>query len=160
MNDTFDPYHKWLGIPPDEQPPNNYCLLGLHEFEDDPDVIANAADQRMSHLRSFQTGESTLLAQALLNEVSAARICLLNVQRKAQYDQALRRQFSAHDAPANASPTSRQPFQPGGAAPQHLGAPSPGSPLRSPPPPDSPDDSLPSQAPSPPGAAPRFTGPE
>jgi hypothetical protein len=25
----FDPYHVWLGIPPHEQPPNHYRLLGI-----------------------------------------------------------------------------------------------------------------------------------
>ncbi len=30
---NFDPYHKWLGIPPDEQPANHYRLLGLELFE-------------------------------------------------------------------------------------------------------------------------------
>ena len=46
---SFDPYHKWLAIPPEEQPPNHYRLLGVSPFESDPDVIENAADQRMAH---------------------------------------------------------------------------------------------------------------
>jgi hypothetical protein len=25
----FNPYHRWLGIPPDEPPPTHYRLLGL-----------------------------------------------------------------------------------------------------------------------------------
>ncbi len=58
MADPFDPYHVWLGIPPDEQPPNHYRLLGIKLFEPNPDVIAHAADQRMSHLRSFQAGDN------------------------------------------------------------------------------------------------------
>ena len=29
MDEQFDPYHKWLGIPPEEQPPNYYRLLGV-----------------------------------------------------------------------------------------------------------------------------------
>ncbi len=41
----FDPYHVWLGIPPTNRPLNNYTLLGIAEFEDDPRVIANAADR-------------------------------------------------------------------------------------------------------------------
>lgn len=31
--ENFDPYHKWLGIPPDEQPANDYRLLGHGLFE-------------------------------------------------------------------------------------------------------------------------------
>ena len=42
----FDPYHKWLGIPPEEQPPNHYRLLGLPPFEADLDVIDAAAKAR------------------------------------------------------------------------------------------------------------------
>jgi hypothetical protein len=29
MAGPFDPYHRWLGIPPQEQPPNHYRLLAL-----------------------------------------------------------------------------------------------------------------------------------
>ncbi|HVA48109.1 MAG TPA: hypothetical protein VNH11_17200 [Pirellulales bacterium] len=52
----FDPYHKWLGIPAWEQPPNHYRFLGLTNFESDPDAIESAADQRMAHVRTFQSG--------------------------------------------------------------------------------------------------------
>ncbi len=43
MSAAFDPYHQWLGIPPHEQPPHFYRLLGLQRFESDPIVIGNAA---------------------------------------------------------------------------------------------------------------------
>ena len=78
MGKPFDPYHKWLGIPPEEQPPNHYRLLGIKVFETDADVIEAASDQRMSHLRGYQTGRNADLSQRLLNEISAARVCLLN----------------------------------------------------------------------------------
>ena len=42
--ERFDPYHRWLAIPPKDQPPNHYRLLGVELFEADPDVIENAAD--------------------------------------------------------------------------------------------------------------------
>lgn len=45
MADDFDPYRKWLGIVPKDQPPNHYRLLGIELFESDPDVIEGAADQ-------------------------------------------------------------------------------------------------------------------
>ena len=38
MPESFDPYHRWLGIPPREQPPNHYRLLGIDLFEADADV--------------------------------------------------------------------------------------------------------------------------
>ncbi len=44
MSALFDPYHEWLGILPQEQPPNYYRLLGVAPFEADPDVIRAAAD--------------------------------------------------------------------------------------------------------------------
>ena len=56
MTQDFDPYHVWLGIPTDQQPANHYRLLGIETFEDDPDVIASAADKQMAHLRTFQAG--------------------------------------------------------------------------------------------------------
>ena len=40
---AFDPYHKWLGIPPEQQPASHYRLLGIAEFESDADVIDTAA---------------------------------------------------------------------------------------------------------------------
>ncbi len=89
MGPSFDPYHKWLGIPSDEQPPNHYRLLGIREFEADPDVIQAAADQRMAHLRTYQTSRFAEWSQRLLNEVAAAKICLLSPAKKAAYDQKL-----------------------------------------------------------------------
>ena len=90
MSSVFDPYHLWLGIPPEEQPPNHYRLLGLKPFETKPAAIEHAADQRMIHLRTFQAGRHTAFSQKLLNEVSAARVCLLNPEKKANYDRQLR----------------------------------------------------------------------
>jgi len=92
MATDFDPYHKWLAIPPESQPPNHYNLIGVHTFEDDPDVIANAADQRMVHLRTFQSGKRSKESQKLLNEVAAAKLVLLDPDKKADYDLALRKQ--------------------------------------------------------------------
>ena len=64
--DTFDAYHIWLGIPRKNQPPNHYCLLGIELFEESAEVISNAADQRMVHLRGFQNGPHSALSQKLL----------------------------------------------------------------------------------------------
>ena len=86
----FDPYHKWLGIPPEDQPPTHYRLLGLRPFEADADVIQSAADQRMAHVRTYQAGTHGSLSQKILNELAAARVCLLRPDRKAAYDAELR----------------------------------------------------------------------
>lgn len=90
----FDPYHRWLGISPHEQPPNLYRLLGIALFESDLDVIATAADRQMAHLRTFQTGPHGALSQKMLNEIAAARVCLLNPAKRQAYDEQLRRSLT------------------------------------------------------------------
>jgi len=106
MTGQFDPYRTWLGIPPERQPPNHYELLGIPLFEEDPTVITHAADQRMGFLRTFQAGPHQKESQRLLNEVAAARVCLLNAKKKAAYDRKLRARLAAsktsapHDAGA------------------------------------------------------------
>jgi len=95
MSDSFNGYHVWLGIPPREQPPNHYRLLGISIFETDPDVIDHAADRQMSHVRTFQAGRHGALSQQILNELAAARLCLLNNDKKTAYDEQLRASLSA-----------------------------------------------------------------
>ena len=56
MDDGFDPYYEWLGIPARDQPPNWYRLLGIERFEANANVIERAADRQMGHLRTFQSG--------------------------------------------------------------------------------------------------------
>jgi WD40 repeat protein len=86
----FDPYHKWLGIPREEQPPNHYRLLGLSLFETDLEVIDAAANRQMAYLQGCATGTHSLLSQRLLNEVASARLCLLTPEKKATYDARVR----------------------------------------------------------------------
>ena len=74
MTEAFDPYHRWLGISPKDQPPNHYRLLGIDLFESNPDVIEAAADRQMTHVRTYQAGKHSQLSQKLLNEISAARV--------------------------------------------------------------------------------------
>lgn len=95
MAEAFDPYLSWLGIRDPRRPPNHYALLGLALFEDDPEVIAHAADRQMAHVRTFQTGPRSAESQRILNELAAAKICLLNPTKKQAYDAALRQQAVA-----------------------------------------------------------------
>ena len=95
MTDQFDPYYNWLAIPKHESAnggPDHYRLLGVPRYEENPDVISNAADQRSHYLRTLQTGKHSSESQRLLNEVAAAAGCLLNPERKAAYDRQLRAQ--------------------------------------------------------------------
>lgn len=90
MAEEFDAYHKWLGIPPSEQPPNHYRLLGLTDYEADLDVIDAAANQRMSYVRECASGPHIELSQRILNHISSARLELLQPKTKDKYDAGLR----------------------------------------------------------------------
>ena len=105
--------HKWLGIPPAEQPPNHYRLLGISAYENDPEVIDRAADGRMIFLRQNQSGPNGHWSQLLLNEVSAGRICLLDESTKQNYDAGLREHLNPDLTPLG---TGALPMLPGGLA--------------------------------------------
>ena len=60
MPEPFDPYHRWLGIPPKEQPPDHYRLLGLQRFEKRPGVIEAAAEERIDSLDAYVVGPPLL----------------------------------------------------------------------------------------------------
>ena len=108
MADSFDPYYTWLGIPSEEQPADHYRLLGIRRFEANEEVIINASDQRMAYIRTFQTGKRSKESQALLNEISAAQVCLLNPDKKKAYDNELRRKLE----PASTSRSATRPAEP------------------------------------------------
>src|SRR5829696_2056304 len=91
---NFNAYHKWLGIPPAEQPPHHYRLLGIALFEADPEVIAAAADRQMGHIKSYAAGRYAAESQALLNELARARVTLLNARQKGGYDRGLRQHLA------------------------------------------------------------------
>ena len=96
---SFDPYHKWLGIPQGERPPHHYSLLGIPLFESDDEVISYAADRQMLHLRSLAHGPHGNLSQRLLNEISLAKCCLLDPRERAEYDAQLRQLLQAMAPP-------------------------------------------------------------
>ncbi len=106
MNDSdFDPYHKWLGIPPKAQPPNHYRLLSVELFESDPDVIDSAAQRQITHVRSFALGKHAEQSQSILNELAKARVVLLDPAAKAKYDawlNAQRKQSATVPSPPDA----------------------------------------------------------
>jgi serine/threonine protein kinase len=83
---AFDPYYEWLSIPPEEQPANFYRLLGLKVLEANANVISNAADRQMAHVRTFAMGPNGGIAQRILNELANARVMLLEPARKTAYD--------------------------------------------------------------------------
>ncbi len=109
MADEFDPYRMWLGIPPEEQPPNIYRLLGIGLFEADLDVIQEAADRQMAHVQRHKLGRYAVPSQKLLNELSSARLCLLKADRKELYDRKLRAKLAAQSRPAEVAPPVAAP---------------------------------------------------
>jgi hypothetical protein len=70
----------------------------------------------MAHLRTFQTGPRASFTQQLLNEVAAARVCLLNSEAKAAYDQMLEGALSATAEPPRSD--SATPPEPPPTAPE------------------------------------------
>jgi WD40 repeat protein/formylglycine-generating enzyme required for sulfatase activity len=95
----FDPYHIWLGISETARPVSKYRLLSIDEFESDRDVISTAAERQTVFLRTLQAGEHSILVAELLNEVSQARVTLLNADQKAVYDEELREQQTPEPEP-------------------------------------------------------------
>ena len=125
----FDPHHQWLGIPVTARPISKYRLLAIEDFESDKGVISAAAEQRTIYLRTMQSGEHTVLVAELLNEVSQARVCLLDGKSKSRYDTQLRSDlepapeqdplaFAAEELAAVVSkPTTRSRSRSGGGKP-------------------------------------------
>ncbi len=110
MATEFDPYKELLDIQPTDGPPDHYALLGLEQFESDRTKIDDAAGERMSLLQEFANSEHLDASQKLLNEVSAARRCLLNETKKIAYDEDLR---SRQRRAATSSPGKRNRNQKG-----------------------------------------------
>ncbi|NQV24541.1 MAG: hypothetical protein HQ518_09255 [Rhodopirellula sp.] len=98
MSDSFDPYHIWLGIPPKDQPPNHYRLLGLQNLEENTDVIDAAANRQTAYLHEMAAGPRRKESQQLLNEIAVARRCLLSPEKKQEYDEQLRADAAAIEA--------------------------------------------------------------
>ncbi len=94
MDPKYDPYYLWLGIPPEEQPANYYRLLGIRLFEDNPEVIRNAAEGKSVIVKQFGRNQYQDYGQKLLNEISVAKLCLLSTERKNAYDRDLQANIS------------------------------------------------------------------
>ena len=123
MSNGFDAYHKWLI-------PRTICrrtiaTAALASFRERPGYRSQAAaDRQMAHVQTYKTGPHSELSQRLLNEISAAKLCLLRPQKKTAYDEQLRQQLGV-------SPASTPP---GGYAPAGMpptGIPSTGAPRMS-----------------------------
>jgi hypothetical protein len=90
MQDGFDPYQQWLGIPAVEQPPDHYRLLGLPPFTGDRTAISRAAEARIAQVRLADAGRQPQLAERLVAALTMARQTLLDPPKKLTYDAILR----------------------------------------------------------------------
>lgn len=99
----FDPYHRWLAIPPGQRPPTYYQLLGITPTETDVEVIEEAALRQTSHVRLYQTGPYAQQAARLLNELGQARATLLNAEKRRDYDARI-----AQGGGSSTAPTGRE----------------------------------------------------
>ena len=72
----FNAYHKWLGIPPEEQPPNHYRLLGIALFEKDTikltSLVSNVIDKDTQE--KIDIVKSRLIRNFGYNEESATDV--------------------------------------------------------------------------------------
>jgi len=102
MSDPFDPYQAWLKIRPEEDR-NHYRLLGIRLFEESPEVIATAADKRMACVEKSLGGEHGELARQILDQLAAAKACLLAPEEKAVYDEGIRRELAPSGGKAHPS---------------------------------------------------------
>ena len=148
MTIDFDPYYKWLGIPPKDQPPHRYRLLGIELFETDREVIDAAANRLMGYLKDLAIGDEGAHSQQLLNEIARARLCLLKKKAKTTYDDQLRGKLESEGAldrearkPSAKGPppkVSRRSVPPPAVPPSGAVPPATAEPPNSPKPPSSP----------------------
>ena len=111
MSEEFDPYYTWLAIPPKDQPPDHYRMLGIETFESNLQVIDAAANRQLAYLQDMASGPHRKDAQRILNEVAAARRCLLDANRKEKYDaklHALKEEARLSAMPRAAAPAPRR----------------------------------------------------
>lgn len=101
----FDPYRKWLSIPEEFRPPTHYQLLGISADERDLEVIDAAVLRQSAYVRNFQTGKYGADATRILNEIAAAKLCLLDPAKRAAYDAELKQQ-GLYPQPAHETPVA------------------------------------------------------
>ena len=107
----FDPYFEWLGIAPAEQPADYYRLLNITVFEQDTELIRDQADERMEKVRRHQNSKHSRSCQRLLNELAAAKSCLLDKKLRRIYDAKLSKILKEKKLPDLAKPGKLLPEQ-------------------------------------------------
>ena len=119
-SDEFDPYRKWLGIPPGRRPPTHYELLGISSHEDDGEVIQSAAERQSNYVRQYLGTVHDDLAKKILYQIEEAAFVLTHGELRQQYDESLptkakkkRRRSQKRalaSAPSSSGATARQGY--------------------------------------------------
>lgn len=78
----------WLGVPPDQWPPDHYTLLGLKPATADLAVIEQQVQKRLELVRRYQLTNPEASTEAM-NRLAQAYVCLSDPQAKRAYDRAL-----------------------------------------------------------------------
>ncbi len=86
----FDPYRAWLGVRAIHRPLNAYELLGLDCFEEDEERVREAANLRRIALEMRRYDAPPAIWEQVNRELEQAIGVLLNADRRATYDTALR----------------------------------------------------------------------
>jgi len=125
MSDPFNAYHEWLGLPSDATSPTYYQILGLAELESDAGKIAQAGDRALTRVRGFRPGQHAKEWSRLLDEINAAKSCLLDAVVKKEYDRCLKngksagseaagqRKAAVEETPRERAPLDADRFPPG-----------------------------------------------
>src|SRR5947209_7817279 len=111
----------WLGIPPNQWPPDHYTLLGLPPGEQDIDRIERQVQQRLELVRRYQLANPEPATEAM-NRLAQAFVCLSDPQARSAYNQALfgsMQPEAAVSAPVETA-TAQQPAADTAADPEFL----------------------------------------
>jgi len=82
---SFDPYHKWLGLPPGKWMPDHFELLGLSIDEEDPTVIEHAIKRQRDFMKGMRGGKFPELVNQILIQIQDAEITLLEPDSRRKY---------------------------------------------------------------------------
>lgn len=108
MSRDFDALDEWLKIPPENQPPDHYRLLGLRAFEADPAAIAEAARRQIAQVEKLG-GQRPAHARAVIERLRAAERSLKTPETKAAYDRSLRERQAGASATTIPGAAARAP---------------------------------------------------
>jgi len=112
MAEHFNSYYTFLGLDEELTSPSYYQLLRLKDQESDPDKIHAAAAKAATRVRGHRPGEHAGQWSKLLDEIQAAKDCLLDANRRQAYDQNLSEASGSETVASETRPSNPAPFVP------------------------------------------------